>query len=66
MKARGKFQFSNPGAQRAEAMLNAAEARALLARLVPPAAAPQSEPAPSTTAAGSCFRKVVALLEGRK
>lgn len=62
LNPRGRFQFSNAQAQRAEARLNLKEAVALAARWAPaPKAAPD---APASTPAGACFRKVMVHLKG--
>jgi hypothetical protein len=58
-----KFQFTNRAAQRAEALLNAHEALALVERHVPVGLRNAVQPA--TTEAGACFRRVcVYLTEG--
>lgn len=64
LTARGKFMFSNPLAQAAEARLNAAEAQKLLARWVPEHLR-ETNPEEPTSAAGTCFRKVAAILAGK-
>ena len=61
---RKQFQFSNPTAQRAEARKNASEALAFLGRWAPLPKEPEREPE-QTTAAGTCFRRVSAILAGR-
>jgi hypothetical protein len=61
--SRNKFQFSNPSAQRAEALLNAKEARALADRHAPKHI---REEQPETTLAGACFRNVTRILAGKK
>jgi hypothetical protein len=60
---RYKFQFSNPTAQRAEALLNAKEARALADRNAPKHLRESDHS--ETTAAGACFRNVTRLLAGK-
>jgi len=60
---RGKFQFSNPTAQAAEARLNAQEARKLVERHTPKHLREQEPEV--TTAAGACFRRVSSILAGR-
>jgi hypothetical protein len=63
MTRRNKFQFSNATAQRAEALLNTREARALVQRHAPEHL---REEAPATTSeAGACFRRVCQLLAGK-
>jgi len=62
--ARAKFQFSNPTAQSAEARLNAEEARKLLQRWIPEHLKETPED-PPTSAAGTCFRNVSAILAGK-
>lgn len=59
--ARARFQFSAPTAQRAEALINLREAKALMEPRVP--AHLRSE-APSTESgkAGGCFRRVTQIL----
>lgn len=61
---RQQFQFSNATAQRAEAKKNASEALAFLERWAPASAPERPEPE-QTTAAGTCFRRVSAILAGR-
>lgn len=63
--ARHKFQFSNPSAQAAEARLNAREALKFCERWVEPGPSEQTEEEP-TSAAGACFRRVQAILAGKK
>ena len=58
---RHKFQFSNAQAQRAEALLNAREARTLLQPCIP-AHLREQAPQATTTAAGECFRRVCGIL----
>lgn len=62
MSSRHKFQFSNATAQRAEALLNAKETQALLARRVPK----HLQENEASTPAGKCFRNVSAILAGVK
>jgi hypothetical protein len=63
MTRRHKFQFSNATAQRAEALLNTREARAMVQRHTPEHL---REDAPSsTTEAGACFRRVCQILAGK-
>lgn len=61
---RGKFMFSNEGAQRAEAILNARETVALLEKRLPRHLREQA-PETETTPAGQCFRRVSNILAGR-
>lgn len=63
MTRRHKFQFSNPAAQRAEALLNAREARELADRHSPRHLRESAPPA--TSEAGACFRRVCQLLAGK-
>jgi hypothetical protein len=68
MSNRYRFMFSNTQAQKAEALKNAAEARAYLVRWVPEeAAAAAQAPAATgvTTTPGQCFKRVTAILAGR-
>jgi len=60
VSSRYRFQFSNPAAQRAEALLNAREAQKLVARHV--RTQRQEGGQNTTTAAGECFRRVMFLL----
>lgn len=57
--------FSNSGAQRAEAILNARETVALLEKRLPKHLREQAQDT-ETTPAGSCFRRVTSLLAGGK
>jgi hypothetical protein len=61
---RHKFQFSNATAQRAEALLNAKEAREIADRRAPKHLRESEQP--ETTAAGACFRNVTRILAGKK
>lgn len=66
MNNRYRFMFSNRQAQKAEALKNAAEARAHLSRWVPGEEPQQPAPsAPTATTPGQCFRRVSAILAGR-
>lgn len=62
-KPRHQFQFSNPTAQRAEALLNAQEARALVDRHAPKHLRESDHS--ETTEAGACFRNVSRILAGK-
>lgn len=63
MTSRNKFQFSNQAAQRAEALLNAKEARELADKWAPKYLRESEQP--ETTAAGNCFRNVSRILAGK-
>jgi hypothetical protein len=63
MMQRGKFMFSNEGAQRAEAILNARETVALLEKRLPKHLQ-EPKPGTETTPAGACFRRVSSILAG--
>ncbi len=62
---RGRFQFSNAAAQQAEAHLNLKEAIALAERRAPPHLRPAAIEGTPSTPAGTCFRKVTAILQGK-
>jgi hypothetical protein len=61
-QGRARFQFTNAGAQRAEASLNLTEALAHLKRFEPASEAPQAPGA--STPAGGAFRRVTRILQG--
>lgn len=64
-RAGPKFLFTSAGGRAWEARQNAQAARETLRRLVPERAPEGSEPPPSTSASGACFRRVMALLANK-